>query len=337
MKIFLDTIDLENLKKFSNILNIYGVTTNPTLAKRFNMSDDIDMIKKIADNIGNKKEIHVEAFGGDEKEIRNNVYRISKNCKSINLVFKVPFTESGVQAVKNLILENFRTSLHIIYSANQAILASNVNSTYICPLIGRLDDIGHKASENLQQIKNSFIIHQSKTLIMGSSIRTPQNVMDSYAIGLDAVTIPLNVLELMFYHPLTSKGYESFERDLKSLSNISKLNINKNLILNQDKSLGEALSVLASQKAGAIAIVDKNKLAGIFTTGDLNRLIKTESKFSMNDKISKYMSKNPIAVDSNERIIDVVEIIKKTNLGQIIVLQDGQPFGVLDAKDIVKF
>ena len=73
MKIFLDTIDLENLKKFSNILNIYGVTTNPTLAKRFNMSDDIDMIKKIADNIGNKKEIHVEAFGSDEKEIRNNV------------------------------------------------------------------------------------------------------------------------------------------------------------------------------------------------------------------------------------------------------------------------
>lgn len=337
MKIFLDTIDLEKLKKYNDILNIHGVTTNPTLAKRFNMSDDIDMIKKIADTIGKNKEIHVEAFGNSVEEIKKNAHRINSKCKNLNLVYKIPFTENGVEAAKDLVKEKYKTSLHLIYSINQALLAENIGSTYICPLIGRIDDIGHKASENLKQIKKSYITNNSQTLIMGSSIRTPQHVIDAFNIGLDAVTLPLNVLELMFLHPLTTKGFESFEKDIRLLGSISKINLDDKLKVNIDENLGKALSILASRKGGAIAVTQKNKLKGIFTTGDLNRLIKNKTKYSLTDPISKYMSKDPIAVDINEKVQDVINIVNKTNLGQIIVLEDSEVKGVLDAKDLVKF
>ena len=102
MKIFLDTIDCEKIKKYSEIMDIYGITTNPTLAKRFNMSDDIDMIKKIANVIGSKKEIHVEAFGKTVNEIINNVDRISKNCKKYNLVYKIHFPMQVLKLLKLL-------------------------------------------------------------------------------------------------------------------------------------------------------------------------------------------------------------------------------------------
>lgn len=182
MKIFLDTIDREKIKKYSNIIDIFGVTTNPTLAKKFNMSDDIDMIKKIADVLGIKKEIHVEAFGKTVSEIIYNVDRISKACKKNNIVYKIPFSYAGVEAARKIIKRGQKTNLHLIYSFNQALLASNISSTYICPLIGRLDDVGHDALKNISEIKNSFIQNNSITKIMGSSIRTNQHVKKCFEI-----------------------------------------------------------------------------------------------------------------------------------------------------------
>ena len=93
MKIFLDTIDLGEIKKYSEIFNIAGITTNPNLARRFGMSDDIEMVREIGKIIGNEKEIHVEAFGDNAKEIIDNSQRIKKNCVKYNLVFKIPFSE----------------------------------------------------------------------------------------------------------------------------------------------------------------------------------------------------------------------------------------------------
>ena len=108
MKIFLDTIDLKEIKKYNEILNIGGVTTNPNLARRFGMSDDIEMVREIGKVIGSEKEIHVEAFGENAKEIISNSERIKKNCSKFDLIFKIPFSEEGVKAAKFLIKKNIK-------------------------------------------------------------------------------------------------------------------------------------------------------------------------------------------------------------------------------------
>lgn len=335
MKIFLDTIDLDEIKKYNEIFEIAGITTNPNLARRFGMSDDIEMVKKIGEIIGKDKEIHVEAFGENSKEIIENSQRIQKNCSKYNLVFKIPFSEEGVKAAKYLIKKNFSTNLHLIFSQSQAIISSSINSNYICPLIGRLDDIGHNAIENLNKIITSFKINNSKTLVMGSSIRNLNHVIECYKIGVDAITIPMKVIKEMFNHPLTDTGYLLFKKDLSQMKEISSINFNKNLLVDVNKTLFETLVILQKYKGAAVAVSKNNKLAGIFTTGDLNRLIKTKKKFNYNDKIVNFISKRPFSVDITDKVEVAANLVKKHNLGQFIVLDQDKVLGILDVKDLV--
>ena len=165
MKIFLDTIDLKIIKRFYEMGVLYGVTTNPTLAKRFGMADDIEMVKKIR-KVMPFGEIHVEAFGNSSSEILENALRINSLTKDEDLVFKVPFSDEGVKATKCLKQQGFKTNLHLIFSANQSLIAASVGSDYICPLVGRLDDIGHDALQNVELIKKCFKETKNKKLIL---------------------------------------------------------------------------------------------------------------------------------------------------------------------------
>ncbi len=335
MKIFLDTIDLDEIKKYNDIFNIAGITTNPNLARRFGMSDDIEMVEKIGDIIGKKKEIHVEGFGDNFDEIIKNCQRIKKKCSNFNLVFKIPFSEEGVKAAKYLRKNGYSTNLHLIFSQGQAIISSSINSDYICPLIGRLDDIGHNAIENLNNIITSFKKNESKTQVMGSSVRNLNHVIDCYRIGVDAITIPIKVIKEMFNHPLTDTGYMLFKKDLSQMKQISSISYNKNLLVDANISLFDTLVILQKYKGAAVAVTNKNKLVGIFTTGDLNRLIKRKVKFNYNDKIKNFISKKPYSVDISDKVEVVTNLVKKYNLGQFVVLDQDKVLGILDVKDIV--
>jgi TalC/MipB family fructose-6-phosphate aldolase len=332
-KLFLDTIDLEELKDLSAKITLYGVTTNPTLAKRFGMHDDVDMVKKIHD--ANKNlEIHVEAFGNTSEEITDNAERINSKCKNINLVFKIPFSEAGTKATKYLIQKKFKTSLHLIYSINQAILAASVNSTYICPLIGRLDDIGHNANLNILEMKNSYLKNNVTTKIMGSSIRNTHHVVECFKSNIDAITIPINVFKQMFIHPLTNSGYKSFESDYKNLSKVSVCKIYKNLIVDENSSTSKLITLLASNKAGAVAIKNKNnKLSGIFTTGDLKRLV--AKGINMELQIKNYMSKKPITLDVNDTVDTAIKISKEKKISHFVVIDSDEVCGILETKDLI--
>lgn len=335
MKIFLDTIDLNEIKKYSEILNVAGVTTNPNLARRFDMSDDIEIVREIGKILGSEKEIHIEAFGENAKEIINNSQRIKKNCSKFNLIFKIPFSEEGVKAAKFLAKKKYLTNLHLIFSLSQAIIAASINSHYICPLIGRLDDIGHNAIYNLRKIIASYKIHNCKTLIMGSSIRNLNHVIECYKIGVDAVTIPMKVVKEMFNHPLTDTAFLQFKKDLNQMRQISSINFNKNLLVDINQTLLETLVTLQKYKGGAVAVCKNNQLAGIFTTGDLNRLIERKKKFNYNDTMVNFISKKPFSVDISDKVGVVTNLVKKYNLGQFVVLDQEKVLGILDVKDIL--
>ena len=216
MHIFLDTIDLKFINEYFEIGILAGVTTNPTLAKRFNMKDDIEMVKEVRSAMP-FGEIHVEAFGDNVLEIENNAKRILDLSQDDNLIFKIPFSKEGVKAVNKLKKLNFKTNLHLIFSINQALIASNINSDYICPLRGRLDDVGHDAIHNLKEITSAYKICSSQTKVMASSIRNPLHVIKALGAGADVVTIPSNILEQIFEHPLTDIGYKLFKKDLERI------------------------------------------------------------------------------------------------------------------------
>jgi transaldolase len=218
MRILIDTLDLKEIKKYSNMGIISGVTTNPTFSKLFGMRDDLETVEKVSEALDGKGEIFIEAFGYDANEIEDNARRIADESSYDNLVFKVPFTESGVEATSNLSEGGFfKVNLHLIYSVSQALIADQAGAAYICPLIGRMDDIGNDGIENIAKMKSCYKINSVKTKIMGSSIRSANHVIELYKIGVDVATIPPKVLEKMFYHPLTTDGFEIFAEDLKSI------------------------------------------------------------------------------------------------------------------------
>lgn len=333
MKIFLDTLDLDLIKKYSDIGILSGITTNPTFAKRFGMHDDLDMITKVRKALG-KGEIHVEALGETAREIIKNAQYLATKSRDRNLVFKIPFGEEGIQATKTLIKNKKKTNLHLIYSLNQALLAASIGSTYICPLVGRLDDVGHDAMSNIRDIKEAYKLNSEKTLIMVSSVRHPQHVSRAYLTGVDAITIPPNVLEQMFYHPLTDKGIYTFKEDIQVIKPISDKKINKTLIVDEKDSLNQCLSLMVSQKSGAVAVCSRKKLLGIFTAGDLKRLVGKGKKYNLNDPISKFMTKSPITIDINETVQKAREVFQNFHIDQLVVVDNGSVLGILDIKEV---
>lgn len=335
MKIFLDTLDTAMISKYAKMGIIQGVTTNPTIAKRFGMNDDIDMVKKVNQALDGG-EVHVEAFGDTKEEIVENADRIIKLCKGIDIVFKIPFSEEGVAGARILVERGHKTNLHLIYSINQALIAAVIGSTYICPLAGRLDDIGHDALSNIKATINAFRTNGINTNVMVSSVRHPQHAIRAFNIGADVVTVPLNVLLLMFQHPLTEYGVNTFRQDIELMKPVGSRYIDRNLVVQENDTLKDALSILASNRAGAVAVCSGKRLAGVFTTGDLKRIVQSgKGSFSLSDSITKYMTKNPIAIDLNEQTMKAVELIKKHRIEQLVVLDNITVIGILDAKDLI--
>lgn len=333
MKIFLDSLDVNLIKKYSGVGLLAGITTNPTFSKRFGMLDDIEMVSKIREALG-EGEIHVEAFGDTKGEIIKNVDRLLEKTNDSDLVFKIPFSEQGLSACKEFVKSGIKTNMHLIYSINQAILAAAIKSTYICPLVGRLDDTGHDAMENVKNIKEAFKVNSESTLIMVSSVRHPQHVLKAYMYGADVVTVPPNVLSQMFYHPLTDKGVHTFKSDIEATKPVSTKTINSNLVVNEHDTIEHCLSLMVMHKGGAVAIrSSSNRLAGIFTAGDLKRLIQKNIRFNMDDKIKKFMNKTPVSVDINETVSKAVELMQQFDIDQLVIVDNGSVVGILDVKE----
>jgi transaldolase len=329
--IFLDSMDVEKIREYSSL--IVGITTNPTMARRFNMKNDVDMIKQVR-KVLDGGEIHVEAFGETSEKIIKYANNLLNKTNDKNLVFKIPFGLEGVIASKKLVETNIKTNLHLIFSVNQALIAASVKSTYICPLVGRLDDIGHNAMENLKDMIDAFKINGESTKIMVSSVRHPQHVKRAYMLGADAITIPLTTMEKIFYHPLTTSGIDIFKRDIEVIKPLSTVKINSNLVVDISDTIQHCLSLMVKYKSGAVAVKSGGYLAGIFTVGDLKRIIGEGKKFDITSSVKKFMRENPIVVNIDEPVMKAIELFKEFGINELIVTDGEVVIGILDSKDV---
>ena len=214
MKILIDTLDVKEIKKYSDMGIISGVTTNPTFFYEEGVKSTEEFLSILKD-IMPDKEIQLEAMGSvDEilKIARDYVVSPSGTPCEHNIVSKIPFNEDGLEAVSILSKESIKTNVHLVYSVNQAVLAARSGATYVCPLMGRFDDSGQNSSELLGGIKTAFDNYDIKTEILAASVRHPDHVKQALLLGVDAITIPYKVFKLMMDHPLTERGTRAFEK-----------------------------------------------------------------------------------------------------------------------------
>ena len=214
MKIFLDTANLESIRKFNDMGLLDGITTNPSL-----MSKEGGDPKKVMEEITKiiKGDVSLEVISTEYSGMIEEGRRLRQYGK--NVVVKVPMTPDGLKACKQLTSEDIPVNVTLIFSPNQALLAAKSGAKYISPFIGRLDDIGKDGMNLIRDIKKIFDNYQDnfKTQILVASIRHPIHVIDAAKIGAHVVTLPPAVLDKMLQHPLTDIGLENFLSDWKKL------------------------------------------------------------------------------------------------------------------------
>jgi transaldolase len=208
MKIFIDTANLEAIKKYSFIID--GVTTNPTLVAKENCNFN-ELIGSITQIV--KGPINVEAVTVKSESLIEEAKKLSEI--SPNIVVKIPMTDEGLKATKELSTSEIKTNVTLIFSANQALMAAKAGATYVSPFIGRLDDIGHEGLNVVKDILEIYRMYNYSTNVITASIRHPMHVINAAKIGTHVATIPPNVLELMFKHKLTDAGLDRFLEDWK--------------------------------------------------------------------------------------------------------------------------
>ncbi len=208
MKIFLDTANLESIQKYLELGIVDGITTNPTLLFKEN-SDPIDAMKKIVKLVDGPVSLEVVATGFDE--MMEESLKLANYGD--NVVVKIPMTSEGLKAVHALTKKNIKTNVTLIFSANQALLASKAGATYVSPFIGRLDDIGHDGLTLISDIVQIFASYDISTQVLVASVRHPIHVIESAKLGADVVTLPPEILQKMIHHSLTDKGLDAFLAD----------------------------------------------------------------------------------------------------------------------------
>jgi transaldolase len=213
VKIFIDTANLNEIKKAKALGLVDGVTTNPTLLAKEGEETE-SLIRKISEEV--KGPVNVEVTGITCEEIVKEAKGMATWGNEI--VIKIPINQEGLKAVKILSKEGIRTNVTLLFSANQAILAAKAGATYICPFLGRLDDIGFNGIELIQQIREIYENYPDiETQIIVASVRHPIHVIEAGLLGAEIVTIPPAIIELMVKHPLTDKGIAQFLEDSKKI------------------------------------------------------------------------------------------------------------------------
>ncbi len=213
MQLFLDTANVAEIRQGVAAGIVRGVTTNPSIIAREKKPFEVCLreILAIDPTLTVLAEVLAEDTQGMITEARN-LARLSDR-----IVVKIPMTGPGLAAVRVLAQEKIRTTVTLVFSANQAIAASCAGADYVAPFVGRLDDIGADGIGLVRQIKDIFVRQNVRTQTIAASIRTPQSVTDLFAAGCDIVTMPGKILLAMLEHPLTAAGLKKFREDWQSV------------------------------------------------------------------------------------------------------------------------
>lgn len=214
MKFFIDTANVEDIRKANDMGVICGVTTNPSLIAKEGR-DFNEVIKKITTIVDGPISGEVKATTVDAEGMIAEGREIAKIHP--NMVVKIPMTVEGLKATKVLSSEGIPVNVTLIFSANQAILAANAGAAYVSPFLGRLDDINTPGIDLIRNISEIFDIYGYDTEIIAASVRNPIHVTDCALAGADIATVPYKVIEQMTKHPLTDQGIEKFQADYKAV------------------------------------------------------------------------------------------------------------------------
>lgn len=212
MKFFIDSADIEEIREAAAMGAIDGVTTNPSLLAKAQVTME-QAIKSICEVVDGP--VSAEVLSTTTDEIVKEGRKLAQLHK--NVVVKVPLIVDGLKAVKIFSQEGIKTNVTLCFSANQALLAAKAGATYISPFVGRLDDLSEDGMDLIEKIVTIYQNYDFETQVLVASVRHPVHVMDAALLGAHVCTIPLKVIKQLADHPMTERGLSQFLKDAEKI------------------------------------------------------------------------------------------------------------------------
>lgn len=334
MELYLDSANLKEIEEGFKLGFLNGLTTTPTFMQREGITDIDGTIVKLSKMV---PVLQIEALGNTAEEILKEARRqLDLGLDPKRTVFKIPVSLEGVRACHLLRSEGLLVNVHLVYTLQQAYMAMHAGASYVCPLVGRLQDQGHDALALVEQCVSAVYQYGYDTKIMFSSVRNVEHVRNAINIGVHTITVPLKILKALTENNFTTLGTEQFISDTRLMTVRVKDAINgTNPIVSSDVNLKDAIVKMTSYGFGAITVTDGDgSLKGVFTDGDLRRLLQNEGEHILDKKLGDIEYKTPISIDANVLLNEAAGIFKKTNVDTILVTDNGKPFGMLDIQDL---
>lgn len=333
MELYLDSANLDEIKKAFKLGFLSGLTTTPTFMQREGVADVDATIKELSKIV---PVLQIEALGNSAEEILAEAERLLKLGLDIKTtVFKIPVSLEGVRACYLLRQKGMLVNVHLVYTLQQAYMAMQAGATYVCPLVGRLQDQGHDALGLVEQCVDAVNYYQYPTKIMFSSVRNVEHVRNAINIGVHTITVPYKILTSLTENSFTSLGTEQFIRDTRLMTLKVKDVIRKvNPVVTEDTVVKDAIIKMTEFGFGAITIVKKDgSLTGIFTDSDLRKLLSSGND-ALNKMVKEVCHSNPHTIDSESLLDDAFKKFKTTSVDTLIVTDNGKPVGMLDIQNI---
>ena len=214
MKFFLDTANVDDIRRANDMGVICGVTTNPSLIAKEGR-DFRQVVAEIASIVDGPISGEVKATTTDAE----GMIREGREIAAIhpNMVVKIPMTAEGLKACHTLAAEGIKVNMTLIFTVNQALLAARSGAAFVSPFVGRLDDISERGTDLIAEVAQVFSTHGIQSEIIAASIRHPMHVTECALAGADIATVPYKVIEQMTKHPLTDQGIEKFKKDYEAV------------------------------------------------------------------------------------------------------------------------
>ncbi len=336
MELYLDSADLAEIKEAMEIGFLSGLTTTPTFMHRHGITDidgTIVELSKIVDVL------QIEALGETADEVIAEAYRQEALGLDRNkTVYKIPMSLEGVKACKKLTDEGFMVNVHLVYTLQQAYMAMEAGATYVCPLVGRLQDQGSDALALVEQCVNAVEYYGYDTKIMFSSVRNVEHVRNAITAGVHTVTVPWKLIKQLTMNHFTTMGTDQFTQDTHIMTAKVKDVVGaKNPHVGMDATVTDCLVKMTAGGYGAVSIVDANgAAAGVFTDGDLRRLVEAKGADAVNSKMSDLELNAPKTIDAEELLYKAQAVFSETKVDSLVVVSEGKVVGLLDVQDMIK-
>ena len=336
MELYLDSVDFKEIEEAFDLGFLTGLTTTPTFMHRHGITDIDGAILKLADMV---PVLQVEALGDTAEDIVKEAHRLlALGLKKEKTVFKIPVSNTGLKACKLLRDQGLMVNIHLVYTLNQAYMAMQAGATYVCPLVGRLQDQGHDALTLIEQCVDAVNYYGYDTKIMFSSVRHAEHVRNAVTLGVHTVTVPWSVMKKLTENNFTTLGTDQFVEHTKLMTvKVKEVIREKNPICKLSDTVLDAVVQMTESKLGAVSVVDEQgNLKGIFTDGDLRRQISEKGKAFTDLKMADLSFKTPVTVNADALLYEAVNIFTKNGIDNIIVLENNAVAGMLDIQDFVK-